>query len=382
MTNDPGFAVYIHWPFCETVCPYCDFNVHAQTEIDQDAWRRGLIADIRHYAQDLPGRLVTSIYFGGGTPSLMPPATTGAVIDEIGRHWAIDDDVEITIEANPTSAETATLADFQRAGVNRLSLGIQSFDDDALSFLGRNHSGDQSKAALSKARDVFARTTFDLIYALPGQSLSAWERALREAADLSDGHLSLYQLTIESGTPFAKQGVDPADDDLAADMFEATQVVLEAKGMPAYEVSNHARPGDESRHNLTCWRGGDYVGIGPGAHGRVTIDGETFGTHQIHNPARWLEKCGTEGHGSAKRRPLSSVDRARERLMMGLRLSEGIDLDALVSTADVRYENVIDMEALNQLVDGGLLIRKGARVMTTDRGRLTLNALLRKLLAD
>lgn len=375
MTATPGFAVYIHWPFCETVCPYCDFNVHADRAIDQAAWRDALIADLVHYARDTPGRTVTSVYFGGGTPSLMAPETTAALIESVSKLWSLAPDAEITIEANPTSAETGRLAAFRAAGINRLSLGIQSFDDAALKFLGRTHSGAEGYAALARAREVFERVTFDLMYALPGQTLSAWQTQLCDSLTYAGGHLSLYQLTIESGTPFAKQGIEGADEDLAADMFELTNAVLSEAGMPAYEVSNHARPGEESRHNLTCWRGGDYIGAGPGAHGRVTIDGQTFGTHQIHNPMRWLEKTQTDGHGSAKQRPLAAQDRARERIMMGLRLSEGIDIDATLS-------DVIDWEGVRQLVDGGLLIQDGTRLSTTPAGRLTLNAVLQKVLAE
>jgi putative oxygen-independent coproporphyrinogen III oxidase len=369
-----GFAVYIHWPFCETVCPYCDFNVHATRNIDQAAWRDGLIADLANYATDTPGRTVTSVYFGGGTPSLMPPQTAGALIESVSKLWSLSPDAEITIEANPTSAETGRLAAFRSAGINRLSLGIQSFDDGALSFLGRTHTGAEGFAALDRAQEVFERVTFDLMYALPGQSLLWWQAQLGESLKQAAGHLSLYQLTIESGTPFAKQKVTGADEDLAADMFEMTNEVLAEAGMPAYEVSNHARPGEESRHNLTCWRGGDYIGAGPGAHGRVTIDGQTFGTHQIHNPVRWLEKIKTEGNGSAKRRPLSIQDRARECIMMGLRLSEGIHLDTTLA-------DVVDAEGLQQLVDGGLLERDGTHTRTTPAGRLTLNAVTAKLLS-
>lgn len=381
MPDTPGFAVYVHWPFCETVCPYCDFNVHGARDIDQAAWRDALIRDLAHYAADTPERTVTTLYFGGGTPSLMPPETVRAVIESVAKLWTLAADAEITLEANPTSAETANLAAFADAGINRLSLGIQSFDDAALRFLGRAHTGRDALTALERARRVFERVTFDLIYALPDQALVDWRAALTHATTLSAGHLSLYQLTIESGTPFAKSGVVGADEDLAADMYDVTQDVLAAAGMPAYEVSNHARPGEESRHNLTCWRGGDYVGAGPGAHGRIAVDGRTFGTHQIHNPTRWLEKSRLEGHGSAKRRPLSPADRARERVMMGLRLTEGVDLDATLNTTGAARADVIDDAALSMLIDGGLMSRDGARLRTTAAGRLTLNAVIRKLLA-
>ncbi len=371
--RDDGLAVYIHWPFCTTVCPYCDFNVHAARGIDQDAWRRVLLDDLAHVASETPGRTVHSIYFGGGTPSLMPPETAAGLIDAVAKHWPLAQDVEITLECNPTDTERERLADFKTAGVNRLSIGVQSFDDRVLAFLGRDHSGADALAALDAAQSLFARVTFDLMYGLDGQSIDAWRDALAHALTLRPTHLSLYQLTIEHGTPFFRDTVAIADADTAADLYELTQEALASAGLPAYEVSNHARPGDESRHNLWCWRGGDYAGIGPGAHGRLTRDGETVATHQIHNPERWLAKVRSDGHGTAKRRPLSPDDRARERMMMGLRLTEGIDLD------DVS-EAIIDRDAVGRLVAGGLLQQENTRLATTASGRLTLNAVLAEIL--
>ena len=380
MSEGPGFAVYVHWPFCETVCPYCDFNVHAATDVDAAAWRDGLIADLAHYAAETPDRAVTSLYFGGGTPSLMPAKTVAAIIDAVGRLWRFEGNPEITIEANPTSAETARLGDFRAAGVNRLSIGIQSFDDAALAFLGRTHSGAEAGAALTRAAAVFPRVTFDLMYALPGQTLQEWERTLTDATKRAAGHLSLYQLTIESGTPFKKRGIDAADEDTAADMFELTQAVLDKAGMPAYEVSNHAQTGEESRHNLTCWRGGDYIGAGPGAHGRVSIGGMTYGTHQIHNPARWMSKMKELGHGSAKRRPLAAADRARELLMMGLRLRDGADLAAIAARSGCDQNAIVDIAAMDRLIAGNLLLKDGNRLATTLDGRMKLNAVLAALI--
>ena len=382
MSKHPGFGIYVHWPFCQTICPYCDFNVHAQTDIDDAAWRDALLADLKHYATETQGRTVTSLYFGGGTPSLMSAETVNAIIDAVAGHWTVADDIEITLETNPTSSERARFEEFRAAGVNRLSVGIQSLNDNALAFLGRDHSATDGLKALEEAQRVFERTTFDLIYALPDQSADDWSQELKNALGHAGGHVSLYQLTIESGTAFNKAGVVGADPDLAADMYDITQEVMATHGRPAYEVSNHAKPGDESRHNLCGWRGGDYVGIGPGAHGRVTLDGQAFGTHQIHNPTRWLEKVGKDGHGTAKRRALSPEDRARELIMMGLRLTEGIDLQRFRTVTGIDASRVIDTDALPLLVAGGLLIQTDTHLMASPTGRLVLNGLLDRLIVD
>ncbi len=356
--------------------------MHVATNIDDAAWRDGLLSDLAHYAADTPGRTVTSMYFGGGTPSLMPPKTVGAVINAIGQHWAVADDIEITLETNPTSAERKSFQAFRAAGVNRLSVGIQSLDDAALTFLGRDHSGADGLKALADAQRIFERTTFDLIYALPDQSIDDWQRELTSALEHAGGHVSLYQLTIESGTAFKKTGVIGADADTAADMYDITQDIMTDHGRPAYEVSNHAIPGDESRHNLCGWRGGDYVGIGPGGHGRITIDSHAFGTHQIHNPARWLEKVGEDGHGTAKRRALSPNDRARELIMMGLRLADGIDKGTFASVTGLDVSEVIDTDAKAQLITGQLLIETATHLVATKAGRLVLNGLLDRLIVD
>jgi oxygen-independent coproporphyrinogen-3 oxidase len=376
----PGFGVYIHWPFCRRICPYCDFNVHAVADIDEAAWKDALLSELAHYAAELPGRTVTSLYFGGGTPSLMAPETTQALIDAVRTHWTSADDMEITLETNPTSSERGRLRDFCAAGINRLSVGVQSLDDAALRFLDRDHCAADALATLDDANAVFERVTFDLIYARPGQSVAEWRHELTQALQHAGGHISLYQLTIESGTPFFKQGVTPPDEDACADMFEATQDILAASGMPAYEISNHARPGEESRHNLTCWRGGDYLGIGPGAHGRLNIDGAFYGTHQIHNPARWLQLAGENGHGTAKRRSLDPRDRARELVMMGLRLSEGIDLERFCDVTGIPVDDVLDHDALTRLSDGGLIERNARTLRATSDGRQRLNAVLAELL--
>lgn len=370
----------MHWPFCRQICPYCDFNVHAATEVDEAAWREALLSELAHYAAELEGRTVTSLYFGGGTPSLMAPKTAAALIDAVRNHWSCSDDMEITLETNPTSSERARLQDFKSAGVNRLSVGVQSFDDTALAFLGRDHAAADALQTLEDAMAVFQRVTFDLIYARPGQTPDDWRWELERALALGAAHLSLYQLTIESGTAFHKQGIALPDEDASADMFEATQETLGAAGMPAYEISNHARPGQESRHNLTCWRGGDYLGIGPGAHGRLNIAGAFFGTHQIHSPMRWLKLARDNGHGTAKRRPLSSRDRARELVMMGLRLVEGVDIERLFSISGERIQDVLDASAKDRLQDGGLIELTETTLRATPDGRQRLNAVLAALL--
>ncbi len=380
-SENPGFGVYVHWPFCRRICPYCDFNVHKEKEIDAEVWRAALLSELAHYAGELEGRTVTSLYFGGGTPSLIEPETVSAIIEAVASHWPVADDIEITLETNPTSSERDRLCDFRTMGVNRLSLGIQSFDDEALEFLGRDHSAKDAIETLENANTVFDRVTFDLIYARPNQSLSDWKNELDRAVQIAGGHLSLYQLTIESGTPFFREGIHPADDDTAADMFETTQDILSAVGMPAYEISNHARRGEESRHNLTCWRGGDYLGIGPGAHGRLTIGDAFYGTHQIHNPDRWLKFATENGHGTAKRRPLKADDRARELIMMGLRLVEGIDTERFKWITGLAFDDVVDPDAFAKMIEGELIVHTATFVTATESGRQRLNGVLSALLS-
>ncbi len=378
--QNPGFGVYVHWPFCETICPYCDFNVHTSDAIDEPIWRDALISELAHYGAETPGREVTSLYFGGGTPSLMKPDTIAAIIDILPAHWSVADNIEITLEVNPTSGERARLKDFHHAGVNRISVGVQSLNSVALGFLGRTHDPVDAIRTLESVSQIFSRTTFDLMYALPMQTLKGWEQELSDALSYAEGHISLYQLTIESGTPFSKQGLQPCDEDLAADMFEATQRILADAGYPAYEISNHARPGDESRHNLTCWLGGDYLGVGPGAHGRLRLGGECFGTHQIHNPKRWLELALTNGHGTAKRRNISQDDRARELVMMGLRLHQGIDRARFHQIAGKPLEAVIDPTSYEPLLDAGLIEMNAQCMRATQNGRQRLNAVLARVL--
>src|SRR3954467_7566015 len=325
LQHSGNIALYIHWPFCVSKCPYCDFNSHVRAGIDQGAWRDALLADLAHEARLLPGRKLTSIFFGGGTPSLMDPATVEAVIDAAHALWRPADDIEITLEANPNSVEAARFADLAAAGVNRLSLGLQSFDDRALAFLGRAHSAREGWKALEIAQRNFRRVSFDLIYALPGDTEDSWSATLAQAMSLGTSHLSLYQLTIEPGTRFAtmvaNHQFEPLGADAAAALYELTDAMTSEAGMPGYEISNHARRGQESRHNLTYWRYGDYAGIGPGAHGRR----RGMRTVRHKKPENFLSAVSRNGHGVAEEAPLSAVEAADEALVMGLRLAEGVD---------------------------------------------------------
>jgi putative oxygen-independent coproporphyrinogen III oxidase len=378
MSAEP-LALYVHWPFCVSKCPYCDFNSHVRTSIDQDEWRQALLADLAHEAHLLPGRRLTSIFFGGGTPSLMEPSTVGAIVDAAVTHWDAADRIEITLEANPNSVETVRFADLARAGVNRLSLGLQNFDDKALAFLGRAHSAFEGFAALATAQKHFRRVSFDLIYALPGETEDSWSAMLGQALSLGTSHLSLYQLTIEPGTRFASMvargDFSPLDADAAAVLFELTDAMTSTAGMPAYEISNHARPGQESRHNLTYWRYGDYAGIGPGAHGRRL--GQRTVRHK--KPENFLSGLTRNGHGIAEEAPLWASEAADEALVMGLRLAEGIDAQAIADRFDLPC--VVDWGRVERLAGSGHLKREGSRIALTARGRLLLDHILGEIAA-
>ena len=369
-----ALALYVHWPFCVSRCPYCDFNSHVRTSIDQDAWRDALLADLAHEAQLLPGRRLTSIFFGGGTPSLMEPATVEAMVTAAREHWPAADDIEITLEANPNSVEAARFADLAAAGVNRLSLGLQSFDDRALAFLGRAHSALEGWKALEIAQKRFRRISFDLIYALPGDTADGWSAMLAQALSLGTSHLSLYQLTIEPGTRFAsdvaKRRFEPLDADTAAALFELTQAMTAAGGLPAYEISNHARRGAESRHNLTYWRYGDYAGIGPGAHGRRL----GMRTVRHRKPENFLRAIRRNGSGISEEALLSPTEAADEALVMGLRLGEGVDADAIARRFGV--SSVVDWVRVDRLVGSGHVMRKASRIALTPSGRLLLDHIL------
>lgn len=382
--SDPGFAVYVHWPFCKSKCPYCDFNSHVRERVDHDRWRAGLLRELDHYADLTAGRTVTSIFFGGGTPSLMEPSTVGAIVDRVARRWTVADGLEVTLEANPTSVEADKFRAFRSAGINRVSLGIQALDDTSLKFLGREHNAAEATGAIELAARIFDRFSFDLIYARPGQTVAAWQAELAQALEYAVGHLSVYQLTIEQGTAFyplhARGDLVLPDEDLAGDLYEATQSQLTAAGLPAYEISNHARPGEESRHNLTYWRYGDYVGIGPGAHGRLTLDGEKFATRAHRAPEIWLERVERDGHGAAAPDPIDRDARGTELLMMGLRLTEGVRLARLTEETGRTLDDVVDPAALSRLIDGGFLARDADRLVATPEGLQRLNAVLGAIL--
>ncbi len=375
---DP-IALYVHWPFCVSKCPYCDFNSHVREQVDQAAWAAALLADMAHEAALLPGRRLASIFFGGGTPSLMPPATVAAVIDAACRYWPPIDDIEITLEANPSSVEAARFADIAAAGVNRVSLGVQALDNAALAFLGRAHGVDEALAALDVAQRHFARASFDLIYARPGQSLAAWEAELARALSFGTEHLSLYQLTIEPGTRFAtlaaKGELTLPDVDLAADLFETTQGMTRTAGLPLYEVSNHARPGAESRHNLTYWRYRDYAGIGPGAHGRRG----GMATSRRKKPENWIAAVGRNGHGIEREDRLTPDERVTEALVMGLRMAEGIDLSRIAGLGERTVGEVVRLDAVARLEAGGLVRVIGDRMALTAAGMPVLDAVLREV---
>jgi len=390
---DPGFGVYVHWPFCLQKCPYCDFNSHVRDGVDQADWAKALTTEIAYFASLVPGRGVTSIFFGGGTPSLMDPTTVGDVIEAIGRHWKLDADAEITLEANPTSVEAEHFAGYKAAGVNRASLGVQALNDDDLKGLGRAHSTTEALAALDVARGHFDRVSFDLIYARPGQKVIDWEEELQRALSLAGDHLSLYQLTLEPGTPFyamSKRGnlTLPSDDD-SADMFEATQEITAAAGFPAYEISNHASPGGESRHNLTYWRYGEYAGIGPGAHGRLSVrpsaglNGDEGGPHafrQKRSPETWLKFVDRRGDGTDEAQHLEAAERGAEMLMMGLRLTEGVDTARFHEITGKTIEDFIGQKTMVILIDDGLLAYSSGRIAATAKGRQMLNSVLKVML--
>ncbi|MBI5163916.1 MAG: coproporphyrinogen III oxidase [Magnetospirillum sp.] len=371
----PGFGIYIHWPFCLSKCPYCDFNSHVAASIDQARWRRALLTELTWFAALAPKQSVTSVFFGGGTPSLMDPATVGALLGRIAALWPVAADVEVTLEANPSTVEAARFRDFRAAGIGRLSLGVQALDDRSLRFLGRRHDSAEALAALRVAAALFPRFSFDLIYARPGQDVAAWRDELARGLALAGDHLSLYQLTIEDGTAFAPAHARGAfvlpDEEVAAAMFELTAEMTAAAGLPAYEVSNHARPGGECRHNLTTWRGGDYVGIGPGAHGR--LGGEAF--RQRRGPEAWLARVEADGHGTRERERLDAATRAEELVMLGLRLRDGLDCATFAAAAGRPLWQVLDADGVQRMVDGGFLERNDAGIRATAAGRLVLNAL-------
>jgi putative oxygen-independent coproporphyrinogen III oxidase len=375
-----GFGVYVHWPFCLAKCPYCDFNSHVRRSVDMARWRRALVAEINSVAVGVPGRSVDSIFFGGGTPSLMPPDLVAAVIEAVSMRWTLADDVEITLEANPTSVEAGRFEGFRDAGVNRVSMGLQALDDDDLRRLGRTHTVAEAVAAFEIAQAIFPRVSFDLIYARQDQTLDSWKMELIRALELAVDHLSLYQLTIEDGTRFgdlARRGRlrGLPEPDVAGDMYLATQEICESAGLSAYEVANHARPGAESRHNLVYWRYGDYAGVGPGAHGRLTQNGGLWATESERSPEDWLRRVEEAGSGVVRREAVSGGEQALEMLLMGLRLREGVDLGRCERLGGAP----LDANKMQELVDLRMVSVRNGRIAATNRGRAVLNAVIGRL---
>ena len=378
-------AVYVHWPFCLAMCPYCDFNSHVRENVDHTAWRKALCAEIAHFAAETGPRRIASIFFGGGTPSLMPPATVAAVIEAVAERWTLEIDAEITLEANPTSVEAKRFGDLRVAGINRISLGVQALDDAALAFLGRGHTCAEAIAAVELALRLFPRTSLDLIYGRPDQTAAAWRDELGRALALGAGHLAAYQLTIEKGTPFhaawRRGRLHPPEDDIIRALYETAQEVLEAAGLPAYEISNHARQGAECRHNLGVWRGGDYIGIGPGAHGRLATAPGTLALVQLRRPEAWLAAVADEGHATERRELLSPAARIEELVMTGLRLACGIERSHMEPLLGTALEAAFDGERLERLIDGGFVVLDRAGLRATPAGRARLDAVLALLLA-
>lgn len=377
-----GFGIYVHWPFCQAKCPYCDFNSHVAREIDQSRWLRAYISEIDRYAEQVGGRRLASVFFGGGTPSLMDPEVVHGVIDRIRHHWPAANDIEITLEANPGSVEAGRFAGYAQAGVNRVSMGIQALNNQDLHYLGRIHTVEEARKAFDIAHNQFNRVSFDLIYARQNQSLADWKSELTEATQMAVDHLSLYQLTIEDGTAFGdryKRGKlrGLPEDDLAADMYEATQDICGAAGLLAYEVSNHARAGAESRHNLIYWRYGDYLGIGPGAHGRLTLNGQRYATEAHSNPNIWLNRV-ESAQTETVRQALNPADQGNEYVMMGLRILEGISLS--------RFQNLsgqpLNADQLTYLQDIGMVRLQEDSLRVTKSGRMVLNSVIQELLVD
>lgn len=387
VTPRRGFGLYVHWPFCVSKCPYCDFNSHVREQVDAARWQRAYLAELQHYAGAGigAGETITSVFFGGGTPSLMPPETAAAILEAARGHWAFSDDVEVTLEANPNSAEAGKFAAFAQAGVNRLSIGVQSFDAAVLKFLGRAHDAGEARRAIAAAQKAVPRYSFDLIYARPEQSAESWRGELTDALQLAGDHLSLYTLTIEPNTGFAgavaRGALHPMPSDDQAALYDLTQEIMEAAGMPAYEISNHAKPGGESRHNLVYWRSGDYIGVGPGAHGRILRQGHWAGTTTRRKPEAWLEQVEALGHGRESETPVEAEERAEEALMMGLRLAEGVYAENFRAATGIDLNSFVPAERSAPLEKAGLLTRTPQKIVATKDGRAVLDGLLAKLLA-
>ena len=373
-------SLYIHWPFCDAKCPYCDFNAHVKTSINQKKWLKSLQKEILYYSLQTKGRVITSIFFGGGTPSLIQPNIICEILTTIHQYWITKPNIEITLEANPTSIETQRLFEFKSIGINRVSIGIQSLNKSALKFLGRNHTDKEARKAINEARKVFSNYSFDFIYTRPQQSIIAWQRELRDILKIVGGHLSLYQLNIEPGTPYSKQGIQMPSNEVSAEFYEKTNQIMELAGLPSYEISNYASPGFECLHNLNYWRGGDYIGIGPGAHGRITQNGNVFSTYQIYEPNTWQKSIDKRGHGTAKRKIMSQQNRAEELIMLGLRATEGLNKKNFQKQVKRPFNSFINTKNFYNMVENNFLIETSSSIKATLSGRMCLNLVLEKLL--
>lgn len=377
-------SIYIHWPFCAAKCPYCDFNSRPLArDFDADMWEAAYLRELDHYAQELPGREIRTIYFGGGTPSLMRPQTIAAILNKIAALWSVQQNCEITLEANPSSSEMEKFRAFKSAGVNRLSLGVQALNDDDLRFLGRIHDANAAREVLDYTGKLFDRFSFDLIYARPNQTPAAWREELQHALSFGAQHMSLYQLTIEEGTPFFKRARHEtmcADEDVAVEMYEMTQEVMSGAGLPAYEISNHAAPGQESRHNLTYWNYDDYIGIGPGAHGRFVQNAARYAAHNLRLPTAWLAQVQAQGHGQDGQEELDQITAQQEALMMGLRLTSGIDCAAWREKFGSELIDFLPKPRVEEMLRAGLLLQTKTHLAATSSGRQKLNAVLSFLL--
>ena len=380
MTFTSDLGIYIHWPFCEKKCPYCDFNSHVRDNIDYSQWLNAYLNELRYHADSTPERSINSIFFGGGTPSLIKPFIIEKIVDEICRLWHISKDIEITLEANPSSSETQVFRGFRGAGINRVSIGVQSLNNRSLKFLGRLHNASEAKKAVVAATKIFSQVSFDLIYALPEQSHLVWKKELNEAISLAAGHLSLYQLTIEPGTEFSKNRVKCQNEDDGATLYGLTQEIADKANLPAYEISNHAQKGQESRHNLAYWKSGDYLGIGPGAHGRVTNNFETTIMHNFREPEKWIDLAIKKHSGQQKQLVLDPKERRDEIILMGLRLTEGVSLSRFYSLTGQHLFEMINQEKFDRLSNEGLLCISNQYLKTTPAGRLRLNAIIAYLL--
>ena len=385
ITPPKTVAIYIHWPFCLSLCPYCDFNSHVKENVNHHDWKKALILELEHYSKIIGARKVTSIFFGGGTPSLMEADTVAKIIETVAKYFSLVKDVEITLEANPTSSESKTLSSFSKAGINRVSLGVQALDDESLILLGRKHNTEEAKRAIKLASDSFERFSFDLIYARPKQTKTMWEKELKEATRLARGHLSVYQLIIEPGTPFylsqARGLITLPNESLSVALFQMTQEILESVNLPSYEVSNHAAVGEYCKQNMTYWHYGDYIGIGPGAHGRITLNGNIYATRQHRAPEMWLKRTEMAGHATQTFVPLDEEEIINEIILMGLRTKAGVDASNFYLRTGRNLKEAVNVEALNRLKEGNFLTSDQKGIRTTMAGLLRLNSVIKELVS-